>query len=61
MGEFSDKIRNGEWLGVTGKTIKHVVNIGIGGSDLGPLMVTEALAPYRGDGPQVFYDDNCKN
>lgn len=58
MGEFSDKIRSGEWLGVTGKTIKHIVNIGIGGSDLGPLMVTEALAPYRGDGPQCHFVSN---
>ena len=43
MKIFSDAIRNGEWKGYTGKAITDVVNIGIGGSDLGPLMVTEAL------------------
>lgn len=46
MKEFSDKVRSGEWKGYTGKTIKSIVNIGIGGSDLGPVMVTEALKPY---------------
>src|SRR6201996_2476396 len=46
MGEFSDKIRSGEWKGYTGKTITDFVNIGIGGSDLGPVMVCEALKPY---------------
>ncbi|CCD12037.1 unnamed protein product [Trypanosoma congolense IL3000] len=43
---FSDKVRNGEWKGHTGKSIRHVVNIGIGGSDLGPVMATEALKPF---------------
>ena len=43
---FSDKVRSGEWVGVTGKRIETVVNIGIGGSDLGPVMVYEALKPY---------------
>ena len=43
---FADKVRSGEWVGVTGKSIKTVVNIGIGGSDLGPVMVYEALKPY---------------
>ena len=43
---FADKVRSGEWVGVTGKPITTVVNIGIGGSDLGPVMVYEALQPY---------------
>ena len=43
MKTFSDAIRSGQWKGYTGKAITDVVNIGIGGSDLGPLMVTEAL------------------
>ena len=46
MKEFSGKVRSGEWKGYTGKAITDVVNIGIGGSDLGPVMVTEALKPY---------------
>ncbi len=46
MQEFSDKVRNGQWKGYTGKRIKNIVNIGIGGSDLGPLMAYEALKPY---------------
>jgi glucose-6-phosphate isomerase len=44
---FAEQVRSGEWLGVTGRRIETVVNIGIGGSDLGPVMVYEALAPYR--------------
>ena len=43
---FTEKIRGGEWKGYTGKSISAVVNIGIGGSDLGPVMVCEALKPY---------------
>lgn len=46
MKEFSEAVINGDWKGFTGKAIKAVVNIGIGGSDLGPVMVTEALKPY---------------
>jgi glucose-6-phosphate isomerase len=46
MGNFADKVRAGEWKGHTGKTIKNVVNIGIGGSDLGPVMAYEALRHY---------------
>lgn len=46
MTDFSNKIRSGEWKGYTGKAITSIVNIGIGGSDLGPQMVTEALKPY---------------
>lgn len=47
MKTFSEKIISGEWKGFTGKAITDVVNIGIGGSDLGPVMVTEALKPYK--------------
>lgn len=43
---FTEKVRSGEWKGHTGKSIQHIVNIGIGGSDLGPVMVCEALKPY---------------
>ena len=43
---FAERVRSGEWVGVTGKPIETVVNIGIGGSDLGPVMVYEALMPY---------------
>ncbi len=46
MAEFSDRVRNGAWKGHTGKRIKNVVNIGIGGSDLGPVMAYEALKHY---------------
>jgi glucose-6-phosphate isomerase len=46
MKQFSDRLQNGAWKGYTGKTITDIVNIGIGGSDLGPYMVTEALRPY---------------
>jgi glucose-6-phosphate isomerase len=46
MGDVSDRIRNGSWLGATGKRIKAVINIGIGGSDLGPAMAYDALADY---------------
>ena len=46
MGSFADDVRSGTWRGHTGKAIKTVVNIGIGGSDLGPVMVTEALKYY---------------
>lgn len=49
MKEFSDSVRSGEWTGYTGKKITDVVNIGIGGSDLGPVMVTEALKHYASD------------
>ncbi|MDO5676130.1 MAG: glucose-6-phosphate isomerase [Propionibacteriaceae bacterium] len=50
MYAFAEKVRSGEWTGVTGKRIETVVNIGIGGSDLGPVMVYEALIPYKQDG-----------
>lgn len=47
MKDFSEQIISGNWKGYTGKAITDIVNIGIGGSDLGPLMVTEALKPYK--------------
>jgi len=47
MKVYSEAVRSGEWKGFTGKRITDVVNIGIGGSDLGPLMVVEALEPYQ--------------
>ena len=46
MGAFSNRIRSGEWKGHTGKRIRNIINIGIGGSDLGPVMAYEALRPY---------------
>ncbi|MBP3694471.1 MAG: glucose-6-phosphate isomerase [Thermoguttaceae bacterium] len=46
MADFANEIRSGAWKGATGKTIKNIVNIGIGGSDLGPVMAYEALKPY---------------
>ncbi|WP_374618652.1 glucose-6-phosphate isomerase [Pandoraea sp.] len=46
MRAFSDNVRNGRWVGATGKPIKHLINVGIGGSDLGPRMVCDALAVY---------------
>jgi glucose-6-phosphate isomerase len=49
MRDFSEQVRTGAWKGFSGKPIRHVVNIGIGGSDLGPVMVTEALKPYSYD------------
>src|SRR3989449_5012273 len=46
MADFSDRVRSGEWKGHTGKRIRNVINMGIGGSDLGPVMAYEALRPY---------------
>ncbi|MFD0878352.1 glucose-6-phosphate isomerase, partial [Massilia pinisoli] len=46
MKDFSEKVNSGSWKGYTNKTITDIVNIGIGGSDLGPVMATEALKPY---------------
>ncbi|WP_028652248.1 glucose-6-phosphate isomerase [Nocardioides halotolerans] len=56
--EFADRVRSGEWTGVTGERIRTVVNIGIGGSDLGPVMAYEALAPYRQDGLECRFISN---
>ena len=58
MRRFSDAVRNGEWTGHTGDRITDVVNIGIGGSDLGPVMITEALRPYWQEGLRVHYVSN---
>jgi glucose-6-phosphate isomerase len=58
MRRFVDGLHGGAWRGATGQTIGHVVNIGIGGSDLGPMMVTEALRPYLHDGMQVHFVSN---
>ncbi|KAJ3207264.1 hypothetical protein HDU83_002995 [Entophlyctis luteolus] len=56
--ETATAIRSGSWTGYTGKEITDVVNIGIGGSDLGPVMVTEALKPYAKDGLRVHFVSN---
>lgn len=58
MREFSESIRNGSWKGYSGKPITDVVNIGIGGSDLGPVMATEALKPYGKKGLRVHFVSN---
>jgi len=58
MEDFSNKVRSGQWQGYTGKTITDIVNIGIGGSDLGPAMVTEALKPYADSGLAVHFVSN---
>ena len=55
---FADRVRSGEWTGVTGKRIETVVNIGIGGSDLGPVMVYEALKPYVQAGLECRFVSN---
>ncbi len=57
MRSFSEAVRSGSWLGFTGRKITAVVNIGIGGSHLGPAMICEALRPYH-DGPQVRFISN---
>lgn len=57
MAAFSNRVRSGELLGATGKPFTDVINIGIGGSDLGPAMATLALAPYH-DGPRLHYVSN---
>lgn len=58
MKNFCSKIHKGEWKGYSGKKIKYVVNIGIGGSDLGPVMVTEALKPYWKKDIQPYFVSN---
>ncbi len=58
MKSFTDAIHTGEHRGYTGKRIKYIVNIGIGGSDLGPYMVTEALKPYQVEGIETFFVSN---
>ncbi len=58
MKAFSNAVRSGDWKGYTGKAITDIVNIGIGGSDLGPVMVTEALKPYGKAGLNVHLVSN---
>ncbi|WFD22767.1 glucose-6-phosphate isomerase [Malassezia equina] len=58
MRDFSEKVRSGEWKGYTGKPIQTVVNIGIGGSDLGPVMVCEALKAYSKRDLQLHFVSN---
>ncbi len=58
MKSFSQKVISGGWKGYSGKSITDIVNIGIGGSDLGPVMVTEALKPYRVKGIDVHFVSN---
>ncbi len=58
IAAFADKVRSGEWTGVTGERVATVVNIGIGGSDLGPVMAYEALKPYVQDGLEVRFVSN---
>ncbi|OMC06687.1 glucose-6-phosphate isomerase [Mycolicibacter heraklionensis] len=58
MGDFTDRLRSGEWTGATGKRIETVVNIGIGGSDLGPVMVDRALRHYADAGISARFVSN---
>ena len=58
MEAFSEKVIAGDWKGFTGKPIKDIVNIGIGGSDLGAVMITEALKPYWQEGKNVHFVSN---
>jgi glucose-6-phosphate isomerase len=58
MKAFAQAVHSGDHRGYTGKRIKYVVNIGIGGSDLGPLMVTEALRPYKLENIETFFVSN---
>jgi glucose-6-phosphate isomerase len=58
MKSFCDKVHSGEWTGFTGKQITDIVNIGIGGSDLGPAMICDALEPYGKPGMNVHFVSN---
>jgi glucose-6-phosphate isomerase len=58
MSAFAERVRSGEWRGITGKKVETVVNIGIGGSDLGPYMIFEALKPYADAGIQARFVSN---
>ncbi|MBY6538283.1 glucose-6-phosphate isomerase [Rhodococcus sp. BP-349] len=58
MGDFSDRVRSGEWTGATGERIRTIVNIGIGGSDLGPVMVYQALRHYADAGISARFVSN---
>ena len=55
---FARRVRSGEWVGITGKPVKTVVNVGIGGSDLGPVMAYEALKPYVKEGLECRFISN---
>ena len=58
MKDFSDKVNSGKWTGYTDKEITDIINIGIGGSDLGPVMVTECLRPYAKAGLSIHFVSN---
>ncbi|HEV7330747.1 MAG TPA: glucose-6-phosphate isomerase [Flavisolibacter sp.] len=58
MKAFCARVHSGDWKGYTGKKIRYIINIGIGGSDLGPFMVTEALKPYWVEGIQTYFVSN---
>ena len=58
MKSFSNKVRSGEWKGYSGKKIKNIINIGIGGSDLGPVMACEALKPYSDREINLYFVSN---
>lgn len=58
MKKFADKINSGKWVGYTGKSITSLVNIGIGGSDLGPVMVSEALKPFQNPNLEIHFVSN---
>ena len=58
MAAFAERVRSGEWTGITGKKVETVVNIGIGGSDLGPAMVSAALEPYADTGISARFVSN---
>jgi glucose-6-phosphate isomerase len=58
MKNFCNRVHSGRWRGYTGKRIRYIVNIGIGGSDLGPLMVTEVLKPYWLEDIQAYFVSN---
>ncbi len=58
MRDFTEAVRGGKWRGYTGRAVRDIVNIGIGGSDLGPVMVTEALRPYWQEDLSVHFVSN---
>jgi glucose-6-phosphate isomerase len=58
MGDFCESVRKGQWLGYTGRKIRYIVNIGIGGSDLGPAMACQALTPYSKRSIKMFFVSN---
>jgi glucose-6-phosphate isomerase len=58
MRVFCNKVHSGNWKGYTGKSIRYIINIGIGGSDLGPYMVTEALKPYEKENITSYFVSN---